>query len=124
MTAPASGPAAPGVRWDLSGLYKSSSDPKLAADLETARQKALAFESQYKSFFEPAKASSLPLADLLRDYKEIVILLTKPGVYTHLSFAEQTDDPARAAFMQKTQVTLTDIQNHLVFFEVGWNRMD
>jgi oligoendopeptidase F len=105
---------ASGVSWDLSDLYVSLRDPRLEADLKKARELAAAFEKKYKPLFEKmgSDGAPFPLADLLRDYKAVVTLMTKPGVFTHLSFAERTNDPAVAAFMQKTQVTLTDIGSH------------
>lgn len=111
------------VTWDLSDLYTSIQDPKIESDLKLAEEKAVAFEKKYKPRFEKSLNGSFPLADLLKDYKEIAVLTTKPVVFTHLSFAGRTHDAAIAAFMQKTQVRLTDISSHLVFFEVFWNKL-
>src|SRR3989338_5476090 len=115
---------AQGITWDLSDLYKSPADPKLEADLMSAEAKALAFEKKYKPLFESRTNGHWPMAELLADYKEIMTLMTKPGVYAHLSFAEKTNDPAIGAFMQKIQVRLTDISSHLIFFEVQWNKLN
>ncbi len=116
---------AKGVRWDLGDLYASIDDPKLQRDLETATAKAQAFEKKYKPLFQAlGENSPFPLAELIKDYKEIVTLLTKPGVFSHLSFAQQTNESKVGAFMQKIQVTITDISAHLVFFEVSWNKLD
>lgn len=116
---------AKGVTWNLSDLYSSISDPKLDSDLALARQKAVAFETKYKPLLEKVKESAgFPLAELLKDYKEIITLMTKPGVFSHLSFAEKTNEPAVGAFMQKVQVHLTDTQSHLLFFDVLWNKLD
>lgn len=116
---------AAGIRWDLSDLYKSSADPKIAADLKLARDKAIAFESSYKAAFEKIGSNgAFPMAALIKDYKELAVILTKLSVFPHLSFAENTADPAVGAFMQKIQTELTDIQSHLIFFEVSWNKLD
>jgi len=126
-----SGLAAKGVTWDLSDLYRSTTDPKISSDLESAEGKAREFERKYKPFFEkegqrPAvpREETHGVADLLNDFKEIVVLLTKLGVFAHLSFAEKTNDSKTGAFMQKIQVALTDIQSHLLFFEVYWTKLD
>lgn len=113
---------AKGVVWDLSDLYLSPEDPKLEADLKEAETQAQAFEAKYKPLF--SNPTSLFLAALLADYKKLAELLTKPGVYAHLYFAEKTDRPDAGAFMQKIQTRLTDIQSHLIFFDVAWNRLD
>src|SRR3989338_4944794 len=108
---------AKGITWDLSDLYASIDDPKIPSSLKDAEKKAIAFENKYKP-------SLLPLPELLQDYKDIAVLLTTLGVFAQLSFAEKTNDPATGAFMQKTRVTLTDIQSHLLFFEVYWTKLD
>jgi len=116
---------AKGVTWDLSDLYRSAVDPKISSDLESTEAKARGFEKKYKPFFEKeGQHAALPLADLLNDYKEIAVLLTRLGVFAQLSFAEKTNDPKTGAFMQKIQVALTDIQSHLLFFDVYWTKLD
>lgn len=113
------------IRWDLSDLYASAQDPKLAADLKTAESKALDFEKKYKPLLQTAGQNGrFPIAELLKDYKDLATLMTRLGVFAHLSFAEKTNDPAAGAFMQKIQVALTDIQSHTIFFEVLWNKLD
>ena len=113
------------VRWDLSDLYAAIQDPKIQTDLALAQAKALDFEKKYKPLFAALNESaSFPLAQLLKDYKEIITLLTKPGVFAHLSFAQETNNSTVGAFMQKMQVTITDINSHLLFFEVLWNKLD
>lgn len=116
---------AKGVTWDLSDLYASITDPKISSDLKLAQSKAVDFEKKYKPLFQNlGQNGSLPLVQLIEDYKELAVILTKLGVFAHLSFAEKTNDPAIGAFMQKIQVVMTDIQSHLLFFEVFWNKLD
>jgi oligoendopeptidase F len=114
-------PTAAGVRWDLSDLYASPEDPSLEKDLARSEELAKAFEAKYKPAF--ADPSKLPLAALLADYKSLMTLMTRPGVYAFLLFAERTTDAAAAAFFQKVKTRLTEIGTHLVFFDVGWNRL-
>ena len=119
---------AKGVTWDLSDLYHSSADPRIEKDLKLAETKAAAFEKKYKPLFQGLEAPqngapAFPLFDLLNDYKEIATLMTKPGVFAQLTFSEKTDHPGSGAFMQKIQTRLTEIQTHLLFFEVSWNRL-
>ncbi len=116
---------AKGITWDLSDLYASSDDPKILSDLKLAKEKAIAFENKYKPlFFDMDAIGHLPLHEILRDYKEISVLTTRLGVFAHLTFAGKTNDPAIGAFQQKIQEALTDIQTHLLFFEVKWNKLD
>jgi oligoendopeptidase F len=123
---------AQGITWDLSDLYASPEDPKIEVDLAAAESKAIDFEKKYKTLFEKrldgssmgGSRTAPTMANLLKDYKEIATLLTKLEVFAQLSFAEKTNVPAVAAFMQKIQVRLTDIAAHLIFFDVQWNRLD
>ncbi len=116
---------AKGITWDLSDLYLDIRNPKISSDLQSAESRSVEFEKKYKPTFEDfSRTKSLPLPELLQDYKAIVTLMTQLGVFAQLSFAEKTNDPKRGAFMQKIQVALTNIGSHLLFFEVLWNRLD
>lgn len=117
---------AQGVRWDLSDLYKSPSDPKLASALKEAASQALRFEKRYKPLLDKiaaGKSARLPVAALLADYKQIVTLLSKLLNYAHLHFAEKTDEPQRGAFLQKVQTEATQIQSRILFWETGFSRL-
>lgn len=114
-----------GVRWDLSDLYPSPDSPRVWEDLEAAAALAREFEKRYKPFFqEPTLAASLPLADLLKDYKQVLTHMAKPAVYAQLLFSEKTNVPEIGAFLHNVQAITTDIRSHLVFFEVSWNKLD
>ena len=115
---------AKGITWDLSDLYHSIDDPTIEADLALAESEAVNFEKKYKTLFDDSSNSGSFLADLMKDYKKIITLMTKPGVFSHLSFAAKTNNTSTGAFMQKIQVRLTDISSHLIFFEVQWNKLD
>jgi len=50
------------VRWDLSDLYASPTDPSLEADLARALERAKAFEATYKgkvTTLEPAECATV-----------------------------------------------------------------
>lgn len=113
---------AEGVRWDLSDLYLSSEDPRLAADLDRAEALARAFEAKYKPSLEAFATAGTPFdaGALLKDYKTLLDPETRIGVFAHLSFAEKTDDAKRGAFLQKIQDRLTTIHNHLLFWGILW----
>ena len=115
---------AKGITWDLSDLYQSVQDSHIERDLVYAESLAINFEKKYKTLFQNKPGVTPSLVDLVRDYKQILTVMTKPGVFSHLSFAEKTNDPSIGAFMQKIQGRLTDISTRLIFFEVQWNRLD
>jgi oligoendopeptidase F len=123
---------AKGITWDLSDLYPSADSLKIEEDLKLAESKALQFKASYKPLFEgiikngipTESARAFPLKPLLEDYKKIAILMTKPAVFAHLSFAAKTNDTQTGAFLQRIQTRLTEIQSHLLFFEVFWNKLE
>lgn len=117
--------AATGVRWDLRDLYKGPLDPAIKRDLEAADARARAFDKKYKSGMQKlaaGKPARVNLASLLKDYKAVITLVTRPIVFAHLRFAEKTDDPERGAFLQTVRTEVTEIQSRLLFWEVHWNK--
>ena len=117
---------AEGVRWQLSDLYAGIDDPKIEGDLKLAQAKAIEFQNSYKPGLEKLAQGeniSFPIARLTADYKVLVDILIRLGVFSHLSFAQATNDTRVAAFMQNIRVRLTDIQSNLIFFDVLLNRL-
>jgi len=115
------------VRWDLADLYSSPDDSTLQKDLNDAKTKSLAFEKEYKPLFESLAQNSngnFDMLGLIDDYKKIVTLVTKPAVYASLYFAEQTNEASRGAFMQNVQDRVTEIETHLLFWNVAWCKLD
>lgn len=118
---------ASGVRWNLTEFYASTTDPAIQKDLQETSLQAQAFQEKYKPLLEninAANAAGFPLTDLMNDYEQMLLKVTRLAVYSHLLFAEQTDSPERGAFMQKIQTALTDIQSRTLFFSTLWNRLD
>jgi oligoendopeptidase F len=118
-SAPAS--SAQTVAWDLSDLYKSDADPRLEADLAEARRRAEAFEQTYRG-----KISSLgsghadTLLAAVRELESLQEQLDRPLVYAMLVHAAKTDEPRHGALLARTQEQRTDINKHLIFFDLEW----
>ncbi len=115
--------AAKGIRWDLSDLYASIDDGQIQIDLKTATDLAQAFELKYKPLFKEFDPNTFPLNTLIADYKIIVTILSKVQTFALLSFAEQTNDSKRGAFRQKMTEAATDINAHLLFWDIEWTRL-
>lgn len=116
---------AAGVRWDLSDLYDSPGDPRIEEDLKGALESARAFEGRWRPFFEaPERLTAPDAAKMVDEYERVLDRMTRPGVYANLHFSVTTHRPESGAFLQGIQTRLTDIQSHLVFLEVSWNRLD
>ncbi|PIQ85965.1 MAG: oligoendopeptidase F [Candidatus Omnitrophica bacterium CG11_big_fil_rev_8_21_14_0_20_45_26] len=116
---------AKGIRWNLNDLYSGTDDPRIEKDLAMAETLALEFEKKCRPFFhDTAPLTAGQIAGLLSAYKEIVTCLTRPGCFAQLVFAEQTNRPGIGAFIQKIRVRITEIENHILFWDVEWNRLD
>ncbi len=118
---------AKGVVWDLSDLYQSMDDPKLAKDIQLAKDKALAFEKKYKPILDnlsTGKEKSNPIPELLKELEVITEISTKPIVYAMLLHAAHTNDQKMGAFYNKVQLELTEIRHHLRFWDLQWTSLD
>ena len=90
--------SADGVAWNLQDLYRDPDDPQISADLDSALQRAEAFESSYRGQInvEGGPACSL-LLTALNELESLTELMDKPAVYAGLLHAAKTDDPPRGA---------------------------
>jgi oligoendopeptidase F len=113
-----------GVAWELGDLYGGVDDPQITRDLESAMQRAEAFESAYRGRIDvdggPAPAMLLAAVKELEALSE---LMDKPVVYASLSHAAKTDDPPRGALLTRTREQRTAINKHLIFFELEWVKL-
>jgi oligoendopeptidase F len=116
--------SADGVAWDLNDLYCDLDDPQLGRDLETALQRARAFEATYRGKIDMQGG---PPADVLRTALEELESLSeqmdRPTVYASLLHAAKTDDPRRGALLTRTREQRTAINKHLIFFDLEWVKL-
>lgn len=102
--------------WDLSELYAGVDDPKLDADLAEVLALAQAFEADYKGRL--AQLSDEALAEAFQRYEALLTRAGPPGTYAHLVHAADTANPRHGALVAKVQEHGTQVQNHLLFFEL------
>jgi oligoendopeptidase F len=103
----------PDVRWDLSGIYQSLTDPQLELDSSLAHAQAEDFATIYKS-----KISSLSAEqafEMLERYFGLVINSYKPTWYAGLCFAAQTDNLEVKSLLDHVRLVATETNNVLVF---------
>jgi oligoendopeptidase F len=113
--------SADGVAWDLADLYAAVDDPRLGDDLRAARRRAEAFEQAYRgriAVLRPDQADMLLTA--VRELESLFELMDKPLVYAMLLHSAKTDDPPRGALLSRTQEERTQINKHLIFFDLEW----
>jgi oligoendopeptidase F len=102
------------VRWDLSDLFKSPTDPAIKAALADALKRAQAFEERYKG-----KVVSLPpkeFAAMMRQLEDDEELAAKPDVYAYLLHSQDTGDPAAGRLLARVREAGAERGSHGVFF--------
>jgi oligoendopeptidase F len=113
--------SAAGVSWDLSDLYSGPNDPRLTEDLQAARRQAEEFEQAYRGRIAVLKADdAVFLTAAVRQLEELSERMDRPLVYAMLLHSAKTDEPARGALLSRTQEERTQINKHLIFFDLEW----
>jgi oligoendopeptidase F len=104
------------VRWDLSDLYSSPTDPALERDLAAALEFARDFEQQYRgriAGLEPAEFAAM-MKELAEHYQNSVM----PGLYAHLLHSQNTQDAAAGRLVARSREAAAEQGKHLVFFSL------
>jgi oligoendopeptidase F len=104
--------------WDLSDLYDSIDDPRIAADVAAARERAQAFETRYAGRIAARALTAETLRAALDEYEAILRQQDRPIAYAHLRFSADTSDPALGAFLQRMQEARTASTRHLIFLDL------
>ncbi len=104
------------VRWDLSDLYSSPTDPAIETSLDRALERAMTFEADYKgrvTSLEPA-----PFASMMRELEEDEEAAAKPEVYAYLLHSQDTRDPAAGRLLARVREAGAERGSHMVFFSL------
>ena len=113
--------SAVGITWDLSDLYPGIDDPTVEKDLARALKRAKAFEKKYRGRIQALKATQAKtLLKAMTELESVYEQMDKPLVYAMLVHSGKTDDPKHGAFLSHTQEVRTEINKHLIFFELEW----
>jgi len=102
------------VRWDLSDLYASPTEPRLELDLAQALERAKAFEAAYKgkvNTIDPAGFAAM-MRELERNEEDAA----KPEVYAYLLHSQNTQDPAAGRLLARVREAAAERGSHSVFF--------
>ncbi len=117
----ASANSATGIQWDLRDLYIGVDDPHIERDLAKALGDAQAFETTYRgkiATLQPSQADFLLRA--VRELEALFEKMDRPAVFAGLLHAGKTDDPKHGALLSRTQEQRTEINKHLIFFDLEW----
>lgn len=108
--------------WDLTDLYQSEDDPKLADDLAWLEQECAAFAADYEG-----KLADLDAAGLLtcvHRNEAISAIAGRIMSFAGLRYYQMTIDAGRAKFLSDAQEKITNFTTPLVFFTLELNRID
>ncbi|NKB68758.1 MAG: M3 family oligoendopeptidase [Candidatus Latescibacteria bacterium] len=109
--------------WDLSDLYDAVDDPRLAADMEAGKGRAVEFATQYKDTIACDDLSAAHLRQALDEYENLYRFIYKPQAFAQLLFATDTQNAERGALVQRAQEFGSSVATHLVFFDLEIGRI-
>ncbi len=113
--------SADGICWDLSDLYSGPDDPAIEGDLDAALARARAFETSYRGKIDtPGGPDAAFLRTALDEFESLCEQMDRPAVYAGLYHAAKTDDPRRGALYARAGERRTEINKHLIFFDLEW----
>jgi oligoendopeptidase F len=113
--------SAAGVVWDLGDLYTSADDPRIEADLKEALLRAESFETAYRGRIAPLGPTDAELLhEAVSTLEALSELMDRPAIYASLLHAAKTDVPRHGALVARTQEQRTEINKHLIFFDLEW----
>jgi oligoendopeptidase F len=108
--------------WDLHDLYPGPDSPALAADLEDAERRAVAFASAYEGRL--GAVSGAALAEAIAAYQAIEEIFGRVMSYAQLLFSSDGTDPVLGQFYQSMSERVTVISAKLIFFTLELNKLD
>ncbi len=119
MSQPAN--SAANITWDLGDLYQNSDDPAIDKDLAKALKRAKAFEKKYRGKIHKIKPTQTKaLLKAVVELESLYEQMDKPLVYAMLLHSGKTDEPKHGALLSRTQEQRTEINKHLIFFDLEW----
>jgi oligoendopeptidase F len=110
------------VRWDLSDLFASPTDPAIESTLAVALERALAFEAQYRGrigSLSPADFAAM-MTELEGDEERAV----KPEIYAYLLHSQDTQDSAAGRLLGRVREASAERASHQVFFALELAQID
>ena len=105
-------------KWDLDPLVDGSGTEGAKRLLDDARERTLALEQQHAGRVAELDGEGLRAA--MQDLAAIHDLIGRAASYASLEFSTDTADPERGALLQLVQERGTEIETHLLFFELEW----
>ena len=113
--------SAAGVTWDLRDLYQNADDPAIEKDLKQALKRAKAFEKKYRGKIQSLKETQAKsLHKAIVELEGLYEQMDRPLIFAMLLHSGKTDEPRHGALLSRTQEARTEINKHLIFFDLEW----
>jgi len=106
----------PSVRWDLSVLFDSITDPRIEKSWSELGGRMDAFEQAYRG--RVAELSASELATAIAELESIAQTASKPVQFAQLLFACDALSAEVGAFMQGQMMKASELRVKLMFFEL------
>src|SRR6266851_2331728 len=104
------------IRWDLTDLFQSPTDPAIEETLAEAQTRAKAFEARYKG--KVVKLPPKEFAAIMRELEEDEELAARPDVYGYLLHSQNTEDAAAGRLLARVREAGAERASHGVFFSL------
>jgi oligoendopeptidase F len=104
------------VRWDLSDLYASPTDPAIETSLARALERAMTFEADYKG--KVAGLEPAAFAAMMRELDEDEEAAARPEVYAYLLHSQDTRDHAAGRLLARVREAAAERGSHMIFFSL------
>lgn len=108
----------PKVRWDLSALFSSITDPKIAETWARAENATDAFAAKYRGKISSPECTAELLAGALSELELLIQDAAKPGSYANLLFAVEANNPDITGFLQEQSEKGSAIRVKLFFLDL------
>ena len=116
MAKSAAARGAESVRWDLSDLFASPTDPKIEVALSRALEEAQTFEADYRG--KVASLEAAEFAAMMRELEQHEEEAALPEVYAYLLHSQNTQDPAAGRLLARVREASAERGAHGVFFHL------
>lgn len=117
--------SAVGIAWNLSDLYTGVDDPQLQQDADASLRDAERFAATYRGKIDvPGGPEASFLLQAVQELEALYERMSKPAVFASLQHAAKTDDPRHGALVARTREQWTAANQHLIFFDLEWVRVE
>jgi oligoendopeptidase F len=109
-------------RWQLNDLFDGFETQKVEDTLAEIESRLIAFEA-IKPQLSP-DLDSQKLVEILDQYDRLIRLLSRLVGFSHLRFAEDTQDQEALSYLPRFQQKIAESDNRSLFFKLWWKDLD